>query len=205
MRREKAPQFAQLVCWEAGCRAGPQHCQTSPTRIRIIWKGREIPFLPNPVGDFSAFQRAVFHHKEVAMTLSFPIQLQHLASGKGEETHEEWMGRHQGQQRTCQAPRMLQGPSSNLQALGRKEEKQEPKLQMLLWYGTRRTRCSWLGMGLSGWPWGPNKILNLVQTHHDYGRDRTSLNSPQARQAVSLSPTRELLPWDRVSHSKPPG
>lgn len=76
---------------------------------------------------------------------------------------------------------------------------------LLLWHGTRRTRCSWLGMGLRGWPWGPNKIVNLVRTHRDYGRDRTSLNSPQAGQAVSLSPTRELLPWDRVSHSKPLG
>lgn len=81
------------------------------------------------------------------MTLSFPTQLQHLASGKGEETHEEWMGRHQGQQRTCQAPRMLRGPSSNLQASGRKEEKQEPKLQ---------TCCCGMApgeQGAPGWEW----------------------------------------------------
>ena len=75
LRREKAPRFARLVCWEAGCRAGLQRCQTSPTKIGIICKGNEIPFLPSPDGDFLAFQRAVFHHKEVAMSLSFPVQL----------------------------------------------------------------------------------------------------------------------------------
>lgn len=57
------------------CRAGPQGCQTSPTRIAIIWKWSEIPFLPNSGGDFSAFQRAVFHHEEVVMSLAFLIPL----------------------------------------------------------------------------------------------------------------------------------
>lgn len=63
------------------------------------------------------------------MSLSFPIQLYRLASGKGAEMQEERARRDQGQQRTCQPLSMLQGPNSNLQAPKRNKEKQEPKLQ----------------------------------------------------------------------------
>lgn len=52
---------------------------------------------------------------------------------------------------------------------------------MLLWCGTRGMRCSWLGMGFSGQPRGPNKILSLVLTSGDHGRDYPTPNSPQAR------------------------
>lgn len=74
LRQEKA-QLCPTGLLGSHCRAGLRGCQTSPTRIAIIWKGSEIPFLLNPGGDFSAFQRAVFHHEEVVMSLTFLIQL----------------------------------------------------------------------------------------------------------------------------------
>lgn len=53
----------------------PTALPSCPTATGINWKRREIPFLPNSGGGFLAFQRAIFHHRDVVSSLSFPIQL----------------------------------------------------------------------------------------------------------------------------------
>ena len=94
----------------------------------------------------------------------------------------------------------LQPPGSN-EKCGKAGTK---AAEMLLRFGTRGMRCSWLELGLSGWPQDPSEILSFALTLSDHGRDRPSPNSPRARRAISLSAMQELLPRDRVSHSKTP-
>ena len=92
---------------------------------------------------------------------------------------------------TKDLPSPEDAPRTKLQPPGSKEKRGKAgtkAAEMLLWCGTRGTRHSWLGTGLSGWPRGPNKILSLVLTRRDHGRDRTSPNSPRARRALSFSP-----------------